>query len=57
MVILNRKRIILVITSVFISVFCFMFYSSENSKTSVQTVSLPVSNKVVVIDARTWNTR
>lgn len=51
MVILSKKRIILIITCVFISIFSFMYFNSESQKEVIQTVSLPVSNKVVVIDA------
>lgn len=57
MVILSKKRIILVITCIFISIFSFMYFDYETNKETIQTVSLPVSNKVVVIDARSWNSR
>ena len=53
MIILNRKRIALVVFTIFIALFIFML--SANSKNDVSeyisTVSLPVSGKVVVLDA------
>ena len=53
MIIINKKRIMLVITCVFISIFSFMYFEYNTKRETIQTVSLPVSNKVVVIDART----
>jgi N-acetylmuramoyl-L-alanine amidase len=53
MLILNRKRILLVLSSVFVAIFAFMF-STENTSNlngTVETVSLPVSGKTIVVDA------
>lgn len=52
MIVLSKKRIGIVILSVFVSVFTFMFASSkrENNNT-ITTVTLPVSGKTVVLDA------
>ena len=49
MLILNKKRIRLVILGVFVLVFGFAFISDK--KETVPTVSLPVSGKTIVIDA------
>lgn len=52
MIVLNRKRLIAILSMVCISIFAFTFQIAKEEKT-VETVSLPVSNKVIVIDART----
>lgn len=49
MIVLNRKRITIMVLSVFISVSAFIFAMDRNN--TVPTVSLPVSGKVIVIDA------
>ena len=51
MVVLNRKKIIITAMCVFVSVFTFMLSNKDNNKNAIQTVSLPVSNKTIVIDA------
>lgn len=53
MILLPKKRILLIITVVFISVFSYLLGNYEKQNT-IQTVSLPVTNKIVVIDARSW---
>lgn len=53
MIVLNRKRIVLVLSSVFLSILVFMF-SFENGvgkNDYISTVSLPVSGKTIVIDS------
>lgn len=50
MIVLQKNRILLVISLVFISVFTYIFQIGRTNN-SVQVVSLPVSNKVVVLDA------
>lgn len=50
MILLEKKRILFILSMVFISVFAYFLSIGFNNKT-VQTVSLPVSNKVVVLDA------
>ena len=50
MIILPKKRILFIILVVFVSVFTY-FFSIENLNKTIQTVSLPVTNKVVVLDA------
>lgn len=50
MILLPKKRILFIILVVFVSVFTY-FLSTENLNKTIQTVSLPVTNKVVVLDA------
>ncbi len=56
MIILDKKRIGIIASIILIAVFAFTFQKAELNNT-VQTVTLPVSNKVIVLDARTWQTR
>ena len=49
MILIQKKRIIFVLSMVFISVFVYFF--SINKDQTIETVSLPVTNKVVIIDA------
>ena len=53
MIILNKKRIALIITSVFLAIFIFAFTTDniEEYKKYISTVSLPVSEKVIIVDA------
>lgn len=50
MLILNKKRISIIILSVFVSIFTFML-ATNKSEDFISTVSLPVSDKTIVIDA------
>lgn len=53
MIILNKKRITLIITSIFLSIFIFIF-TTDNIKSQEEytsTVSLPISGKTIVVDA------
>lgn len=56
MIVLNKKRLIFVISCVFMSIFVFMFSTQNLNEQNkyIDTVSLPVSGKVVVVDARSW---
>lgn len=56
MIILNKKRLGIIAGILIVAVFAFTFQTAKVEKT-VQTVSLPVSNKVIVLDARAWKTR
>lgn len=49
MFILSRKRITLVILCIIISISTFLINNKKNE--SIETVGLPCSNKVVIIDA------
>lgn len=50
MIILNKKRILLIASIIFISMFIFTVQTAQINKT-IQTVALPISNKTIVIDA------
>ena len=49
MIVLNKKRIAIVVMSVFVSIFAFIFVTDKQEM--IPTVSLPVSGKTIVIDA------
>lgn len=51
MIVLRKKRILLIIMCVVVSVGFITISNRLNSQTSVSTVALPVSNKVIVLDA------
>lgn len=50
MIILNKKRLLAMMSMICMSVFVFSFHIAKEEKT-VETVTLPVSNKMIVIDA------
>lgn len=56
MVVLNKKRLVIITSCLLVSIFTFMLSSSSKSKV-LETVSLPVSGKTIVLDARSWNSR
>ena len=53
MIIINKKRITLIITSIFLAIFIFVFTTDnvKENKDYISTVSLPVSEKVIIVDA------
>lgn len=51
MILLRKKRITFIVFSVFLSILVFTLI--KDKKEIVPTVSLPVSGKTIVIDART----
>ena len=53
MVVLSKKRVLLVLSCIFIGLLVFTIQIAEKEKNtnSIATVALPVSNKVIVIDA------
>lgn len=51
MIVLSRKRISIIIGCLFISIFAFMFATNNNGEIAVPTVSLPISGKIIVVDA------
>ena len=51
MIVLSKKRISLLVLSIFISVFTFMFATTDKNPKTNETVTLPVSGKTVVLDA------
>lgn len=59
MIILSKKRILLVLSCFICSVLSFCLILDDNGKKSetVETASLPISNKVIVVDAGHRNSR
>ena len=55
MIVLNKKTIRIFVLSIFVVALGIAFIS--DSKEVTPTVTLPVSGKTIVIDARTWKTR
>lgn len=53
MIIIDKKRILITLSVVALSMFVFTFQIANTNKNIniVQTVALPVSNKVIVLDA------
>ena len=52
MVILNKKRLVIITMCVFISIFTYIFSTTEETSEKVlSVVSLPVSGKTIIIDA------
>ena len=53
MIILNKKRITLILSGIFLSVFVFILTTgnAEEQNKYISTVSLPASGKTIVIDA------
>ncbi len=51
MVVLNKKRIFISLLTVLISAFAFQMSNVNRTLNSLETVALPVSDKVIVIDA------
>lgn len=50
MVILDKKRLATVASLIMVSTFVFVFQTAQVEQT-VETVALPVTNKVIVLDA------
>ena len=61
MIVISRKRILCITSAICLSllVFSFSMNVNENNKivNTIETVALPVTNKVIVIDARSWSSR
>lgn len=53
MIVLNKKRMTLILSGILLSVFVFVLSTtnSEEQNKYISTVSLPVSGKTIVIDA------
>jgi len=52
MIVIRKKRLVLIASMICVSLTMFMLKDSLLYHQTVETVSLPVSNKVIVIDAR-----
>ena len=50
MLVLNKKRILIVLTCLVVSTIAFQFKDVKNVDTK-ETVALPVNNKVIILDA------
>ena len=57
MIVLHKKRLILIGSFLCLSLTAFSLKSAFNKPKIVATVNLPVSNKVIVLDARSWSSR
>lgn len=58
MIILSKKRITLILSCVLVGIFTFMLQTLKtDTLNTVPTVTLPVSGKTIVVDARTWSSR
>lgn len=53
MIVINKKRITAILACILVGVFIFILETSDKGKTTIETVTLPVSGKTVIIDART----
>lgn len=57
MLVLSRKRIITMLCMIFVALYVFSFKIANNEETElstekiVETVSTPVTNKVIIVDA------
>ncbi len=51
MLVLNRKRISIVILCILVSVFSFMIATTGKKEDTVPTTATPVSGRTIVIDA------
>ena len=56
MIVLSKKRIYIMLSIIIVATLAFSFKIADKNKT-VQTVALPVSNKVIVLDAGHRETR
>lgn len=58
MIILSKKRITLILSCVLVGIFTFMLQTNKiDTVDTIPTVTLPVSGKTIVVDARPWSTR
>lgn len=57
MILLSRKRLFIILSCITLSITTFLFFTASQNLTTVETVALPVSNKVIVLDAGHRNSR
>lgn len=58
MIILSKKRITLILSCILVGIFTFMLQSADLADVeTVPTVTLPVSGKTIIVDARAWGSR
>lgn len=53
MIVIQKKRILTLVSIVLITLFIANIKVNEQEDT-IATVAIPVTNKVIVVDARTW---
>lgn len=51
MLILKKQRLIITLNLIILSLFACMYSIASQEKNTVSTVALPISNKVIVLDA------
>lgn len=51
MIFIKKDKLVLSTVFIFLSVMAFSLYEQSNYRSTIQTVTLPVTNKVIVIDA------
>lgn len=51
MILLSKKRIFVILSCISLSVITFLFFANTNFDSTIETVALPVSDKVIVLDA------
>lgn len=51
MIVLSKKRILVITSMVIVALFAFVIQTAQVNKNTVPTVALPISNKVIVLDA------
>lgn len=51
MILLSRKRLFIILSCITLSITTFLFFTANKNLTTIETVALPVSNKVIVLDA------
>ena len=51
MIVLSKKRLMLILSMICVSITVFILTDNILYKETVETVNLPVSNKVIVLDA------
>lgn len=57
MIVMNRKRISVIVLVILVGIFTFSYQATKtNEQELLPVTSTPASGKVVVLDARSWNT-
>lgn len=59
MYVISKKRISLIVICLLLGIFAYSYQGSkiEIEQEIQETTATPVSGKVIVLDARTWNSR
>lgn len=52
MIIISKKRILAICGMVIMAIFAFVLQTSNINKNTLQTTMLPISNKVIVLNAK-----